>query len=201
MNAQTVAALFVHTNGHYFGLADVDPWDAHRDARKYAGPYPVVAHPPCGRWCQLAFMNQKRYGHAVGDDGGCFASALESVRRFGGVLEHPAHSHAWRAFGLPRPKRGLWLSDGRGYVTEIHQSTYGHRARKATWLYYVGAAAPPGLDWNIERPRAQCSYFTNHRNYSGLPQLGKNEAQRTPVAFRDVLLTLARGVTPMAVAA
>ena len=64
----TVAALYVETGGAYFGLAGVDPWDQPRDARKYAGPWPVVAHPPCDRWCQMAPVNQARYGHKVGDD-------------------------------------------------------------------------------------------------------------------------------------
>ena len=36
---------------------------------------------PCDRWCQMAPVNQARYGHRVGDDGGCFAAALEAVRR------------------------------------------------------------------------------------------------------------------------
>lgn len=45
-----IAALYVQTGGCYFGLPGVDPWDEARDARKYAGPYPVVAHPPCQRW-------------------------------------------------------------------------------------------------------------------------------------------------------
>jgi hypothetical protein len=40
-------------------------------------------------------VNQARYGHRVGDDGGCFASALASVRQWGGVLEHPALTLAW----------------------------------------------------------------------------------------------------------
>jgi hypothetical protein len=42
----TVAALFVETNGAYYGLPGVDPWDESRDARLYDGPFPVVAHPP-----------------------------------------------------------------------------------------------------------------------------------------------------------
>lgn len=79
-----IAALFVQTNGAYFGLDDVDPWDEARDARKYAGPYPVVAHPPCSRWCRLAGLVEARWGHKRGEDGGCFASALASVRKWGG---------------------------------------------------------------------------------------------------------------------
>jgi hypothetical protein len=45
-----IAALFVERNGIYFGIPGVDPWDERRDARTYAGPWPVVAHPPCARW-------------------------------------------------------------------------------------------------------------------------------------------------------
>ena len=42
-----IAALYVETNGRYFNLDGVEPWDQERDARKYDGPWPVVAHPPC----------------------------------------------------------------------------------------------------------------------------------------------------------
>src|SRR5688500_4949476 len=107
-----IAALYVHTNGVYFGLEGVDPWDIHRDARKYAGPHPVVAHPPCERWGRYwgggpSVSIPKRKG----DDGGCFAHALEMVRRFGGVIEHPAASHAWHHFGLNVPPRfGHWVT-------------------------------------------------------------------------------------------
>ena len=45
-----IAALYVETDGAYYGLPDVEPWDEARDARQYAGPWPVVAHPPCQRW-------------------------------------------------------------------------------------------------------------------------------------------------------
>src|SRR5690348_11920800 len=104
-----IAALFVETNGVYFGLPDVDPWDAKRDARLYAGPWPVVAHPPCERWSKLAPVVEARHGLKRGDDGGCFEAALAAVRKWGGVLEHPEGSAAWRTFGLMTPdKWGGW---------------------------------------------------------------------------------------------
>jgi hypothetical protein len=187
-----LAALFVQTGGHYFGLDGVDPWDEARDARTYNGPHPVVAHPPCTRWCQLAYIVQKRYGHKVGDDGGAFAAALEAVRRWGGVLEHPAFSYAWPAFGLPKPPRTGWQrTTCGGWVCQVSQSAYGHRARKRTWLYYVGSNPPPSLNWDEPAPTAQVSFCKNHGD-SPLPRLSKKEASRTPIAFRDALLSIAR---------
>ena len=187
----TIAALFVQTNGVYFGLPGVDPWDEVRDARKYDGPHPVVAHPPCTRWCQLAYIIQKRYGHKVGDDGGCFESALYSVRKHTGVLEHPAFSYAWPAFGLPRPPRAGWIkSICGGWVCQVSQGAYGHRARKLTWLYYFGYSMPPETLWDVPEPSAQVSNCANHGN-SPLPRLSKKEASRTPIPFRDLLLSIA----------
>ncbi len=178
-----IAALFVATNGAYFGT---------RDARQYAGPYPVVAHPPCSTWCQLAHVNQARYGHRVGDDGGCFASALASVRRWGGVIEHPANSYAWRAHGLDVPTARGWSRHlvGDAWVCEVSQRAYGHRARKLTWLYAV-VEDPPLLDWSRPAPEATCSFLTNHGG-GDLPRLSKREAKATPFAFRDALLEIAR---------
>lgn len=49
-----VAALFVDAAGSYADLAGVDLWDEARDARLYPGTAPVVAHPPCQRWGEVA---------------------------------------------------------------------------------------------------------------------------------------------------
>jgi hypothetical protein len=190
-----IAALYVETGGAYFGLPDVDPWDEARDARLYAGPWPVVAHPPCQRWCQLAPVNQARYGHKVGDDGGTFASALAAVRRWGGILEHPALSLAWAAHDLPRPPAsGGWVRGFcGGWAAHIEQRHYGHRARKATWLYAYGVDLP-SLSWgrgpapevwiSADRPRAELAAM-------GIGQMGKAEAKATPPAFRELLLSIA----------
>lgn len=195
---RNVAALYVARGGVYFGLPEVDPWDESRDARLYAGPWPVVAHPPCSRWCQLARVNEARYGHKVGEDGGCFRSALNAVRTFGGVLEHPAYSIAWREFALPRPeKTGGWVQGlCGGWACHIEQRSYGHRARKATWLYAFGLTPPP-LKWgpgetpeawiSTDRPRSELEAM-------GIGKLSKKDANATPIEFRDLLLSLARSV-------
>jgi hypothetical protein len=101
-----VAALFVMRGGPYWDLPGIDPWDDSRDARLYVGPHPVIAHPPCERWGRYWHGGPSaRVRRVKGDDGGCFAAALRSVRAFGGVLEHPGASAAWDEFGLAQPSR------------------------------------------------------------------------------------------------
>lgn len=136
----TVAALYVEPNGSYAGLPDVELWDEARDARLYAGPWPVVAHPPCARWSRLAGFTEARFGLKRGEDGGCFKAALASVREFGGVLEHPAYSDAWKVFDLPRPitREGWTLGFDGGASCYIEQGRYGLPVKKATWLYAYG---------------------------------------------------------------
>jgi hypothetical protein len=143
-----IAALFVATGGCYFGLPDVDPWDEKRDARAYAGPHRVVAHPPCERWGRYwSGGPSAKVRRILGDDGGCFVSALNAVEMYGGVLEHPEASHAFRTYGLvPPPKSGGWQRSGCGWTCCVEQGHYGHRARKATWLYAVDCALPE-LKW------------------------------------------------------
>jgi len=188
-----VAALYVERDGAYYGLEHVDPWDVERDARTYPGPWPVVAHPPCARWCQLASVNLARYGTPIGDDGGTFAAALAAVRRWGGVLEHPAYSLAWSHYGLPVPMRGGWSQslDDPGLVTELSQVVYGHPARKRTWLYAVGID-PAALDWRETPARAVVGAGVRSGQSTAHPRAERELS--TPAAFRDVLIALARSV-------
>lgn len=207
-----IAALFVHTNGPYFGLEGVDPWDIHRDARRYSGPYPVVAHPPCERWGRYwgggpsAKVKRKK-----GDDDGCFLSALSAVRIHGGVLEHPEASHAWSHFGLNTPaKSGGWIPadfEG-GWTCCVEQGNYGHRARKATWLYACHVALPE-LTWGPSRGERLDEGFhsTEERRAARAAgqaprkRLSSYECLATPIPFRDLLISIARCVHQQAKAA
>lgn len=218
---RTVAALFVDARGCYVRLPDVEVWPYRPgmaptlslvtgggvrvltpgDARLYEGPHPVVAHPPCSRWCRLAGLVEARWGHKRGDDGGCFESALASVRRWGGVLEHPAYSDAWEAFGLPRPARtGGWVQGPcGGFSCHIEQGRYGHKAKKATWLYAHGVPLPE-LRWGATPDSDQValvSWCGNRTRKGGesRPRMRSKSASATPLEFRDVLLGMARSAT------
>lgn len=195
--AHRVAALFVQSDGVYAAMPDVDAWPEERDARTYAGPLPVVAHPPCQRWGRLGAANYKRWGgehNRPGNDGGCFASALASVRKWGGVLEHPAMSHAWSTFGLTNPHAGQWWPsrDGIGMVCEVWQSAYGHKAQKRTWLYCVGLN-PHVIGPNWDRPRGthQVGFQDQRGKSANKPTLTKREANATPLPFARWLVELA----------
>lgn len=195
-----IAALFVDADGVYSGLPGVEIWDESRDARKYAGPHRVVAHPPCARWCRLAGLVEARWGHKRGDDDGCFASALASVRRWGGVLEHPAYSDAWAAFALPIPPVEGWQRGVcGGWSCHVEQGRYGHPAKKATWLYafFADHFELPSLRWGVDadtKSQALVSWCGNHtKAFDKRPRLRSWEASATPIEFRETLLRIARG--------
>ena len=203
----TVAALYVETNGVYYGLPDVDPWDKARDARTYAGPHPVVAHPPCERWGRYWGGSPTTWPRlTLGNDGGCFATALHAVRIWGGVLEHPADSQAWDWSQICTPPRsGGWVKADwlGGWTCCIEQGWYGHRARKATWLYAFGFDPPP-LKWGsapgefvkfedgFHSAAERAAAKTRAVKRGVVERLSHRDRARTPEPFRDILISLAQ---------
>lgn len=200
-----VSALFVETDGAYFGLPAVDPWDITRDARRYAGPLPVVAHPPCQRWGRYWHgAPNKPHQYKLGDDGGCFWHALMAVLNYGGVLEHPADSHAWDFYGIRKPARHKgWVLGGPwgGWTCYVEQGHYGHMSRKPTWLFANGIKHLPDLNWTRGEQRLHPIALAKH-GYEKARRIGmtamvggKNKTRirnATPPAFREVLLSIAR---------
>lgn len=189
-----IAALFVQPDGCYLEFENIDAWPECRDARLYDGDMPVIAHPPCQLWGKMARVNYSRWGgdhNRPGNDGGCFKSALDSVNRCGGVLEHPAQTYAWAEYGLEKPKGEGWQRSGDGWVCEVWQSAYGHRANKATWLYYKGRHKPHPLKWDRPRGTHQVGGSDQRGKFKNKPTLSKREANATPKRFRNELIVLA----------
>ena len=198
MSVQTVAALYVQPGGVYYGIEGVEPWGLpERDAREYAGPWPVVAHPPCGAYSRLRHLHSR-------DDADCALVAVQQVRWFGGVLEQPAYSQLWKVAQLP-PPNGLPDEHG-GYSLELCQVEWGHVARKRTWLYCVGVPRtrlePP---FPGRQPTHWCSGFRSSTSRTpsryksngcavppGIKVCSSHQRAATPPAFRDLLIAMAR---------
>ena len=198
-----VAALYVERGGPYFSMPDVDPWDRERDARKYSGPAPIVAHPPCGPWGRLRHLYR-------GDEHDCAPLAVASVRKWGGVLEHPAYSRLWRLCRLPWP--GEFPDECGGYTIAVDQCAWGHVARKTTWLYVVGvpmSVAIAGIrtggtptHWVAgfhQRGGGRPKYAASGRCAPpGIKICSAQQRRRTPPAFAAWLVDLASRARPLA---
>jgi hypothetical protein len=211
----TVAVLYCDPKGPYPALLGarhsltfperaLDCWDESRDARKYEGPHPVVAHPPCGPWGRLRHMYR-------GSEHDCAPRAVEQVRKWGGVLEHPAGSKLWEHCGLPTPgecdacdllhARANCRDAFGGYTIELDQVEWGHVARKRTWLYLVGVPrealeAPPfpGREptHRIGSTTLGRTDGTRYRPASNLKSASAQQRRRTPSLFAKELIRLAR---------
>jgi hypothetical protein len=180
----TVAALYIDPRGPYPKMADVECWDESRDARLYAGPWPVVAHPPCGPWSRLRFFCK----HQPRD---CALVAVAQVRRWGGVLEHPQSSLLWRECRIPVP--GGLPDEHGGWSVEVDQCSWGHRARKTTWLYVVGVA-PSSV--RILRGGKPTHCVNSRKKDTPLLELSAEGRRRTPHAFAEFLVGIARRARP-----
>lgn len=172
-----IAALYVDTRrGPYPAIPGVDCWGIERDATKYAGPWPVVVHPPCGHW--------GRYHQKAHDDGHTGPIAVAQVRRWGGVLEHPKDSKLWRECGLPRP--GEMPDAWGGYTILVEQGDWGHEAQKPTWLYIVGVDRKSLLAMPTRRPVPP----SGHKGRGVLERLAKSKHHLTPPAFAGWLVSI-----------
>lgn len=69
--------------------------------------------------------------------------------------------------------------DERGAYRACHveQGHYGHRARKATWLYAVNLRSYPDLIWGPSEAKAWTSWG-DFDKYPDVPRLGKREGDR-----------------------
>lgn len=123
-----IAVLCAATNSIYHTLEDVDVYDSKRDARTFTGGVPVVTHPPCRAWS--AYCAHQAKPEPGEKDLGLWC--CEQLKRWGGVLEHPAHSRLFEAAGLPEP-----LSfQGDLWTAAVKQSWWGDSRTKSTWLCF-----------------------------------------------------------------
>lgn len=179
LDPRRVTVLFAHRRSHYFDLP-VNVYEQRRNALSFdgAGGGPVIAHPPCRLWCRLSHLST-----APESEKYLAFFALEQVRKFGGVMEHPAFSKFWAAAGIEPPRSGstITVDEYDGWTLPVSQKWWGHKAEKPTWLYIVGCSPRgiPELPYSILPAMASCGRSRKrNRKY-----LEKDDRNLTPVSF------------------
>jgi len=180
-----VPVLFARPDSVYKLLPGTDVYDLERDAKSYVGRSPVVSHPPCRSWGRLCTFAKPRPGERE-----LAVWSVDTVRRCGGVLEHPLGSELWSFCNLPLPGR---IDSFGGFTLGINQNWFGHRAEKKTLLYICGVLprSIPPIPFSLDY--ASHVIARNNRNKSYRPPLvSKEEREHTPLLFAEWLLDLAR---------
>lgn len=176
-----ITVLFARRDSVYKTLPDVDVWDAERNALRWPGGSPVVAHPPCRAWGRLRTFARPAPGEAD-----LSLWAIIQVRRYGGVLEHPAYSTLWKFAHLPGPGSS---DEFGGWTLPIHQASFGHKAEKATWLYIMGCLPRrlPDMPLCLDEP----THVVQSRK-PGRPHITKAEREHTPIEMARWLIEVAQ---------
>lgn len=189
---QTVAVLFARADSVYKTLPGCDVWDAERNALSWPGGAPLVTHPPCAPWGRLRWAAKPSKGVRE-----LAIRAVEMVRMWGGVLEHPANSHLWRFLDLPKP--GANQDRFGGYSIAVKQLWWGHSCEKDTWLYICGIprAKVPAFPLSFEEAKkVVTSSLYRKGDPRWKPHCTKAEREATPPKFAEWLVNLARLAEP-----
>jgi hypothetical protein len=185
----SVAVLFARADSIYKSMEGVDVWDADRDATKYRGEMPVVAHPPCRSWGALAHMAKPRPGEKS-----LALWSLNVVRMFGGVLEHPASSKLWPVAKLPEPGE---VDGWGGWTLAAPQMWWGHKAEKKSRFYIVGCTPKDLPPIPFMLGEAECVVTTSKRKCKTPPsewkeRLNPKDREGTPADMAAWLIAVAR---------
>lgn len=187
----TVAVLFARKDSIYKTIEGCDVWDLERDALKWPGGSPVVAHPPCRLWASLRHKSK-----ADPSEKELALWAIRQVRKYGGVLEHPQQSTLFKTVGISTdPKIRDFLG---GFVRIVNQHWWGHRARKATTLYFCGIdpISVPAYPLPMTEPSHTVGLFSGRDRATCKPGISKREFEATPIALAEWLVAIAKLCKP-----
>lgn len=181
-----VAVLFARKDSIYKTLPGTDVWDIDRDARRWGGGSSLVAHPPCRAWASLRHCAKPREGERE-----LALLAIQHIRRWGGVLEHPQLSTLWKVASLPEPGE---RDEFGGWTLIVDQHWFGHRARKRTRLYIVGCepAGLPTMPMVLGEATHTVGLWSGRDKATARPSISKPEFESTPPEFAAWLVELAR---------
>lgn len=178
-----LSVLFVQEKSVYYQLG-VDCWGKQRDALKFPGTWPVIAHPPCRLFSRL-----RKLSTAPKEEKDLSYFAVDTIRKNGGVLEHPFPSQLWKEKQLPLPGKGY--DKFGGFSIKIDQHWFGHKATKKTLLYIVGCRENelPLIPLNFDAVTHMVSSTVSGVK-QGKRELSKHHRNGTPINFARWLIDL-----------
>jgi len=179
-----VLILFTREDSIYKTMG-LDCWDIVRDARKWPGGNPIIAHPPCRAWGQLSHFAKPRDGEKE-----LAIYSIHQIRKYGGILEHPRASKLWKEMSLPT---GNEVDEYGGYSLCINQSWWGHRAEKKTLLYIVGCPKNdlPDIPINFDLPPCVINSSKRKGEPGYRPEVSRYEREATPIDLAKWLVQVA----------
>lgn len=188
-----IAVLFARSDSIYKGIPGCDVFDIDRDALTFSGGMPVIAHPPCRSWGRLAHMAKPRPGERE-----LAPWAVDQIRKWGGVLEHPVSSRLWKEKPLPGPGE---RDEFGGFSIVVPQFWFGHRCEKMTYLYICGMEPRdlPEIGFRLGEP--EYVIMKSRNNYRRKKVVDKPEREKTPEPFAHFLIDIASQCRPQEVRA
>ena len=174
-----ISVLFAAKNSIYKTIPGLDVWDEERNAMLWPGGNAGIFHPPCRLFCQL-----KHLSTAPKSEKELAFWSIDAVRRFWGILEHPAHSTLWEEKSLPEPgKKDLY-----GFTFSVDQFWFGHPGVKRTWLYICGIQPKDLPEYPIRIGHSENVFSGGNRKYI---QGSRHFRSATPIAFAKWLVSVA----------
>lgn len=168
-----ISVLYTKNNSIYNTL-NVDTWNIKRNATKWPGGNPIIAHPPCRTW--------GNYRHKAKPSPGEKQLAIHAIimaRLWGGIVEHPKTSTLWNTMNIPKPGQ---TDQYGGWTLNIDQIWWGHRAQKNTTLYIVGCKPK-------QIPPLPITFTLQQKT---IEQMAKPEREHTPIKLAIWLIQLAK---------
>jgi hypothetical protein len=156
-------------------------YDEKRNALTWSGNEPAIYHPPCRLWSRM-----RTFSTADESEKYFALWAVNKVRSYGGILEHPGSSNLFNFMNLPKPGS----SDEFGFTIEIDQFNYGHLARKRTWLYICGIECQQVEPLLSKKIPARVKYVCSSSKSGGKPELNQKERNKTPIRMAKAFVKI-----------
>jgi hypothetical protein len=180
-----ITVLFCDENSNYKKLG-CNVYDQYRNALNFKDKTPCIYHPPCRTWSRLRGLAKVHPGEHL-----LAVWSIFRIWRYGGVLEHPAHSSLWKLLKLPLPGTGYDIHDG--FSISVNQHWFGHKCEKNTWLYIKGCNIKnlPQLSLNFDAIEYTIS-TSKKINYK--KEISKKRRSETPIQFALFLIDILNSI-------